>query len=255
MLLRWTTRCLLSAALLAGISASVRAQVTYSGSSGDLSASAVFRVIGGNLLIRLSNTSTGDVTQPGEVLTGIFFNLHGDEQLSRISAFLPSDSRVLWGPVGANGDVGGEWAYDGGLHGGPHDTRHGISSAGLGLFSPDDLFPGGNLSGQSAIGGLDYGITSIGDDITSGNTPVTGANPLIQYQVDFTLGGLPSDFSLDDVGDVWFQYGTSLSEGGFQGRPRTPEPGAMAFAIGAGAVGGGAWLRARRRRKAGQRRA
>ena len=253
MVLKWMARCLLSAALAAGIASPGRAQVTFSGSSGDLSASAIFGVMGGNLLIRLSNTSTGDVTQPGEVLTGIFFNLRGADQLSRISAFLPSDSRVLWGPVGANGNVGGEWAYAGGLRGGPQDTHHGISTAGLGLFSPSDLFPGGNLSGQTAIGGLDYGITSIGDDITSGNTAVTGGKPLIQYQVDFTLGGLPSAFSLDDIGDVWFQYGTSLNEGGFQGRPPSPEPGAMAFAVGAGVVCSGAWLRTRRRRRAGRR--
>jgi hypothetical protein len=48
---------------------------------------------------------------------------------------------------------------------------------------------------------------------------------LIQNSVVFTLPGLPSGFNVDtDIGNVFFQYGTALSEPRFPGHQAAPEP-------------------------------
>ena len=87
------------------------------------------------------------------------------------------------------------------------------------------------------MAGLEYGLTSVGDDPTTGNAPVTGKNALIQNEVIFTLSGLPDGFdpSLRISGVRW-QYGTSLDE------PHLPEPASAALVL-CGAV---ALLRRRR---------
>ena len=59
----------------------------------------------------------------------------------------------------------------------------------------------------------------------------------------FVLSGWSG--SLSDITDVWFQYGTSLSEPGFGGE-HTPEPATMLL-MGVGAAG--LWF-ARRRKNA-----
>ena len=72
--------------------------------------------------------------------------------------------------------------------------------------------------------------------MTTGNTPVTGTRPLIQNAVLFTLSDVPDGMTLDDISNVWFQYGTSLDEPSF---PHFPEPGTLvllATATGALAV-------------------
>ena len=103
--------------------------------------------------------------------------------------------------------VGGEWAYASVLVGAPLGATEGISSAGLGLFG-GATFPGTNLQGPAAVNGLQYGITSAGDILATGNAAVTGGNALIQNQVVFTLAGV----GLSTVSNVSFQYGTALTE-------------------------------------------
>ena len=210
-----------------------------------LSASAMFEIVADELVVTLTNTSTEDVEIPVEVLTGLFFSIEGDPTLTPISAILGDGATVLFAPatdvggdaiVGgayAGGDVGAEWAYASGLSG-PNGADQGIGSAGYGLFGPGDRFDtSGNLQGPASPNGLQYGITSDGDDAGTGNTPVTGANALIQDSVTFTLGGLPEDFTLDDIHDVSFQYGTGLSEPNLS---VIPEP-ATAALLGMGLVG------------------
>lgn len=225
-----------------------RGDVAFLGSSGAYSASAVFALIDHQLSVRLTNTSRGDVLVPADVLTGVFFNMARNVQLNPVSAFVTSGSAVRFGSE-TGGNVGGEWAYSGSLTGGPNADRQGISAAGLGLFGPHDLFPGPQSSDGSGAGGIDFGLLSAGDDVTTGNAPVTGGNPLIQNSVTFRLSDLPGGFDLSDISDVWFQYGSSLSEGGFRANANseTPEPGALAFALTSGMVGLGAFWRSRRR--------
>jgi len=210
----------LAASVSGGTRWAVATPVTFTGSSGNLAASAQFEVDGHDLVITLTNTSLHDVLVPKEVLTSLFFDLAGpDFSLTPVSALLNAGSAVAFGDLNRTGDVGGEWAYRGDLVGAPLGLRHGVSSAGFGLFGPHDLFPGDNLEGPVSPNGLQYGITSAGDNLLTGNRAVTGRNALIRNSVVFTLSGLPEGFDPSTmITRVYWQYGTGLDEPGF------PEP-------------------------------
>jgi hypothetical protein len=204
----------------------------FTGSSADLSASAAFEfdASDGSLRITLTNTSTADVMVPSDVLTGLFFDVSPGTLLSLHpgSAVLGARSSVLFGKPPAGGVVGGEWAFAGCISSSLGANSYGLSSSGLGIFGPADRFPGPNLAGPDAPGGLEYGITSAGDDPTTGNKTVTGSNALIRNQVVLTLMGLPGGFDpATQIMDVSWQYGTSPSEPSFSGQsitPGVPEP-------------------------------
>jgi len=203
--------------------------LSVSAAAGNLAASARFEVVGSELEVRLTNTSMFDVMVPADVLTGVFWDVTGGPLgLSRGSALLGPGSLVHFGPVDPGYVVGGEFAYVEGLSG-PRGAANGISASGLGLFGPQDRFPGTNLEGATSPNGLNYGIVPLADDLGSGNTPVTGSVPLIQFEVVFRLGGVAPDFDPEArISNVNFQYGTSLSE------PNLPEPsGIVLLACGA----------------------
>lgn len=236
----YMTRAAGCSLIAAAVSASAMASQTFTANVGSRSAQATFDVVGSNLQVTLSNISMNDVLVPVDVLTGMFFDVSGSAlSLSRVSAVLASGSTVAFGTTDPGDVVGGEWAYAGGLSGAPHSAAYGISSSGLGLFGPGNLFPGNNLQGPSSPNGLEYGITSMGDNLATGNTPVTGTQALIKHSVVFTLGGVGSNFDLSRIGNVSFQYGTDLSEPNI----RVPAPSTAAL-LGLGAA---ASLRRRRR--------
>src|SRR5262249_38071850 len=142
-----------------------------------------------------TNTSDGDVLMPVDVLTAVFFDVSGPAlSLTPTSAVLNGGSTVFFGTTDPGNVVGGEWAYKGGLVGEPAGDHYGISSTGINLFGPGDRFPGNNLQGPDSPDGLQYGITSAGDNPATGNSPVTGDNALIQNSVVFHLSGLPAGF-------------------------------------------------------------
>ncbi|MBM3749211.1 MAG: PEP-CTERM sorting domain-containing protein [Acidobacteria bacterium] len=214
---------------------------------GNLSASVSFELDSvGNLRVVLTNTSPADVLAPADVLTAVFFDIFGNPTLTPVSAVLGVGSAVLFGGTDPGGSVGGEWAYAAGLSGAPHGARHGISSVGLDLFGPPDLFPGTNLAGPASPNGLQYGITSAGDNPATGNTPVTGMQPLIQNAVVFTLGDVPEGFRLLDISNVSFQYGTDLSEPNLT--THTPEPDSVFLATTGFTLLGAGMLRRRLRK-------
>lgn len=215
--------------LLLGAAGLQATPIVFSGSSGSLSASVSFQIIGNELIIHLTNTSMADVLVPSDVLTAVFFDVQGSPMFTRNYARVAEGSSVYFGDTDMGGFMGGEWAYLGGL------LAQGISSVGLGMFGPGNTFPGSNLSGPASPAGLQYGITSAGDDPETGNKPVTGTQPLVKNSVVFSLGGLPKGFSESDISNVSFQYGTDFSESNFTGE--IPEPSSLVFcAIGLAAL-------------------
>jgi hypothetical protein len=225
----------IAVALSVGASASAFGQLTFVSSNGLRSASATFDVIAGNLQITLNNISTNDVTTPtggGGILTTVFFDLFPPTTLTPVSALLGLGSVVHFGSDGG-GNVGGEWAFASGLVGAPGNAALGASSSGLGLFGSGN-FGGVDLDPPGAVNGLNYGITSAGDNLGIGNAAVTGSVPLIQSSVVFTLSGNPLFTSIGDytISNVSFQYGTDLSEPRDLGvfvETNIPEPTAMSI--------------------------
>jgi len=212
-------------ALLAGFDASASMMYTGRGTGGNsaLNARVQFDLTGSTLTATLSNISMSDVMVPTDVLTGVFFNLAGNTALTPMSAVLGSGSSVLFAPstdangnrisggTYAGGDVGAEWAYANGLVG-PHGANEGISSSGLGLFGPSNRFDTlRDLSSPADVDGLQYGITSKGDNAATGNQAVTGSEPLIDYSVMFSFN-VGNSFNLSNITGVSFQYGTALNE-------------------------------------------
>lgn len=187
---------------------------TGTGTDSDLSASVNFDLVGGALQVTLTNTSTYDVLAPADVLTAVFFDFTPLVTLTTTSATVASGSTVYFGPTDPGGVVGGEFGYATGLSGAPASAGLGVSSSGLGLFGPSDLFPGTNLQGPESPDGIQYGITSAGDNLATGNAAVTGANALIKNSVVFVLSGDFSGLTIEDLSfsNVSFQYGTGLDE-------------------------------------------
>lgn len=222
--MRAAARTTLIALVLVAVTTPGALAITITFSSGTRAGSVVFEQSGSELIVTLANTSTDDVVQPDQLLNAVFFDLAGSPVLTPVSAVLAPGSIVLFDTAPAGGVVGGEWAYNAGLTITPGGTAQGIGSAGYDVFGKDERFPGPDLDWPESPDGMNYGLTSAGDIPTSGETPVTGPNPLIQNSVVFTLGGLPTGFDPAlDVSNVWFQYGTELTDPHF---PSTviPEP-------------------------------
>lgn len=234
----------LALGMLVGLATAASATVTFTGVSGSLAASASFTVTGTTVTLVLTNTSLADVANPAQVLTGVFFDITGfpPNTLTPTSAALTAGSSVFYGSTDPGNVVGGEWAYGSALAGAPGGAYLGTSSSGLGLFGGSN-FPGNNLQGPAAVDGVQYGITSAGDNLALGNAAVTGSNALIRNSVTFTLVA-GSTFSESSIHNVSFQYGTSLGEPNV---PGVPEPGTL-LALGTGLVALGA-ARAKNRKK------
>jgi hypothetical protein len=204
---------------------------------GPLSASAEFTLVGGNLVVDLKNTAVGDVWDPASILTGIFFDIGGNPTLAPLTATICAGCTITnSGVTDPSGGVNGEWAFKGGSTDLAFSASYGISSSGLGIFGPKDLFPGGSSFYGPNPGGVGYGITTLDDNpLTNGG--LAGV-PLISNEVVFTLAGTGIDISR--IGNVTFQYGTALNE-------TVPEPAAIAL-FGPAMVA--AWIARRRRLKA-----
>jgi hypothetical protein len=167
------------------------------------------------LTVELTNTSIDDVRAASDVLTAVFFSVDNNPGFIPASAMIPAGTVVIFGPDGG-GNVGGEWAYAGGISG-PNLASKGISTAVFGIFDSANL-RGLNLDGTVSVENHNYGITSAGDNPGTGDPAVTGAEPLIRNSVRFRV---KSGVVLDpktDVSNVSFQYGTSTEDPNLPGR-------------------------------------
>lgn len=219
------TKRLFAVAILATAVCAVAdaSSVTYSGSLGNLSASATFDLTGSTLTVTLTNTSLFDVLVPADVLTAVLFDVDGTGALTMGTATLTGGSSVAFFPPPGT-DVSPEWAYV---------EDQGISSSGFGIFGPGDRFDTStDLWSPASPDGLQYGIVPLADNLSSGNAAVTGSQPLIVGGVQFTFTAA-SGFDLSDINNVSFQYGTSLTEPNIP----VPEPASIfLLAAGLGAV-------------------
>ena len=207
------------------IAAPAHAMVTFSstGSGNDeiLSASASFNLaVSGTttqLVVTLTNTGAYNPNDPADILTTVFFSLPGDPTLTRVSAVLDTGSTLFFQGAVTNepsGNViGGEWAYKTGLTGAPGGADQGISSSGLNLFGPHDVFPGPTLGGLEGKppDGVSWGLTTSVDDSSAYNGGLTRRG-FIKNSVVFTLGNVPASLDSSQISNVRFQYGTSSSE-------------------------------------------
>lgn len=232
------------------------APVSFSGSQNNLSASVSFDLVGSQLKVVLANTSSADVRIADQVLTAVFFDI-GGVTLSPVSAI--SGGATYMGTQwvsDAGTNVSGEWAFDDAIS--AYGAHMGISSSGLGnIFGPKDRFDvDSNLSGPESPDGLQYGITSPGDDRSTGTAPAQGNggvynSPLTTGSVIF-LFDVAGTLDLEAISKVTFQYGTALNEPNFAGTrdggggSDVPEPATLALA-GSALLG----LAAARRRRRG----
>ncbi len=211
---------------------------TFTATNGsNLSASATFEIIaGGDLQITLTNTGYA-AQAPGDVLTAIFFNIDpnmldvgGSAKTGSLSSVVQNGSTIH----GANFDVSGEYAFRDDLTGlVPNDANAalGTSSAGFGLFGAADRLGTTDLSPPAAPNGINYGLVNT---VAGNANNAVKTNPLITNSVVITLYGSYAD-NMDYVTNVFFQYGTVLSEGGIT---PVPVPAAAGLcAIGLGLIG------------------
>lgn len=187
--------------------------VTFTGSDpSGRSASVTFEATGSTLIVTLTNTSPLDTLVPSDLLTAVFFDIPVGIALSPVSATLAAGSTLVNYPLTAppTTDLSGEWAY----HTIGVESRVGISSAGYGLFGPQDRFnTESNLDGPASPDGMNFGIASADDDVDTGNRPLRVV-PYIKNEVIFQL---LDSFDLDSISNVIFQYGTGLNEPSFSG--------------------------------------
>ncbi|MBO3462803.1 MAG: PEP-CTERM sorting domain-containing protein [Aetokthonos hydrillicola CCALA 1050] len=182
----------------------------------DLGASVVFddSLNPGKLTVSLTNNQS--VSLPSDILTAVFWDYNGSAlNLSLSSATAPQvttlDTKTTTNQVNllnvnsSTTDPVKEWAFaykGAGLNRGTGDSavnqHYGLSTAGLNIFS----FP---KTGQQ----MNYGI--IGGYNSDANPTVQGGT-FINNSATFVLSGLPTNFDIQKIGNIRFQYGTDLKE-------------------------------------------
>lgn len=245
--------------LAAEAHASVIFQGAGSASGHALSASAVFDTGGGDLQVTLTNndTTSGDYQNPWG-LTGLFWDYSGSQTLttSGASAYVYSPSTITGScdvvspcpePSGSSGaNVGGEFAYVAGVGNYTSGAPAGIGANGLGssgYLSGTANLNGPNLDGPDSPGGPNFSLIG-----RNGTGILNGENdfPAISDAVVFSLPIVGAGFSLGDISNVSFVYGTSwVDDASFGGActsgctdvpPSVPEPATLAL-FGLGLVG------------------
>jgi hypothetical protein len=223
---------MIGGAMAAGADAAVILDTTLTGvnprTGNDLAAHVVFSSSGNTLTLNLTNV--GDpASAPNDVLTGLFWNLSGNPQLSPSSATLTGGGDSI---VHSDGDnsLGKHWGFASFANSAFGVDKYGIGAAGFGLFGKGSFAsPGANVQGVS------YGlINGLGDDANGGLKV-----PLVSNSMTFQWSGLSS---VPVISDVHAQFGSGLDETRLAASP-VPEPGAASLLV----LSAGAMLTRRRR--------
>ena len=207
-----------------------------------LSASATFVITNLQLVITLSNNGTFDPDDTADILTGIYFTLAGDPLLTRTGAVLGPDTAIKdrSGVNGPGTSVGADWAYRNNLSSQTNQPDEALTIASLKGFGGKRYRFAGPKPGSP--GGVKYGVTTDFDNMGNDKGGLKNKQ-LIENTVIFTLGGLPTNFTLADISNVHFQYGTSPTDANLAGTlsdtggtPVIPEPNTIVL-VAAGLLG------------------
>jgi hypothetical protein len=239
-----------TAATAIGLATPASAATVFTATNGsNLSASATFDIVAGNLLVTLTNTSAVDVNDPAQVLHALFFDIAGNPSLTYTSANICGSCTYV-GTVNNPGstNVGAEWAYlsNGSGLGGGITQDYGLSSAGYGIFGPGNVLSGAPDQGGATVppDGGDFGLLSAGYTTAGDNGGITNNQPYIKNSVTFGLGAYNG--SLSGISNIRFQYGTAITDTSIPGTPAVPEPATWAMML-MGFAGIGVAMRRRRR--------
>ncbi len=207
---------------------------TFTGSSGSLAASATFTLSGGNLDIIFRDTATSPAGSNADVLTGLFFDVSGSPIFNKASSSIDTNGSIFVNTSNNSptGVIGDHWAFKQGLKGTsptpPGNANYGISATGLGIFGPSDTFTGNGGSPD----GVDYGL--VGPGGPGGVNHNQG--PQLQNSVHIVLSDSLSGSAT--ISNVWFQYGSALTETSIHATVPAP-PSLVTALIGAGLLGVG----------------
>lgn len=201
-------------------------------------AEAVFSVSGQELTLVLTNTSTFGQYQNPDVLSGLFFSISGNPTLTGVSA---TASGLIDPSTAGPQNVSKDWAFQysaSGYTGGAaalQQTQYGVGAAGYSSLNPNFGKSGFGSGKAGNTQGLDYSI--VGPDFSGING--NGAGTLVEDSVTFLFSGLPQSFSLSDISNVVFAYGTapdytvaaSGTTGSSSGGTAVPEPASLALLV------------------------
>jgi len=225
---------LVAIASLAVCSSAFADSVTYGNIAGGpgLSAAATFTVTGTTLTIVLKNTSTTNVTQPTEVLLGLFWNSTssatlGGGDVGRGTAVVSAGSTTVNGgyaPGNFGNNISSEWAFSSNVpaaDGINAPAKFGVGGSGFSNGSGSWFGSGDTMSIDPANrlnptnsgppDGVGAGIVNSTYVTGGGNTGVTGQTE-VNNSITFTFT-LSSTFSVkDSIDKVYFTYGTSAGE-------------------------------------------
>jgi len=196
---------------------SAKAAFTVSGTDSDgRAASAIFSQSGNVITVTLTNTATYDAINPTDILTGVYFTSNAPSAPTATpgTATIAPGSTFTAGTglSPTDGNVGGEWAIKANFKASNPDGswNYGISSSGMGVWGQNNRFDTSfNLQGPKSPDGVQWGITTAGDNFATGNGGLSG-NGLIKNSVVFTFTAV--GFNINNINTVRFQYGTQFSE-------------------------------------------
>jgi hypothetical protein len=208
------------ALMLAGASL-VRADtiVSFSGSgtgsvSNPLSAKVKFDQNGTSLTVTLTNTNASAPVAPpstADALFAVFFDYGGPGSLSAPTSTVASSLVNLdLGTVESTNTSISTWDFKSGISYNSTSYSYGLGGAGLNVFS-------GSVTKQPAYGIVPAGFTQ---DTQDG---FKSKEPQIQDHLTFTFT-VASNFDVNKIGGVLFQYGTSSSDTAPPGTPDLSSP-------------------------------
>jgi hypothetical protein len=215
------------------------ASQTISGYTYAAQADFTYDSLNHQLIITLTNTAPVQAANQGQTLSGIYFDVAGNPVLTKHSAATAAGSSIVNDTPNLNDAlIGREWAFRnniGAAEASFTDARYGISSTGLGIFSPADRFlTDGNLAGPNSVGGDDFNIVPAVQSNFSGGG--LNGTPFVRSAMSFILN-TPHNFTFN-IFNVAFHYGSgqdfpTLVAPNPPADPQVPEPGALAMLCGA----------------------